>query len=146
MCIYFWYFPMKLWQWRPGQILPDLQVIKRAISIPWSANVELTFSNNLNYGPCCHVNSVLCTYVFSLHIFRLFSARVARLLFIFIAFHLISLLAKKSSTLLYRYVFHIHTYVYVLLMNNKFNWFSCRSIILFAFFVTWCVRVERQIN
>jgi len=63
MCIYFWYFPMKLWQWRPGQILPDLQVIKRAISIPWSANDELTFSNNLNYGPCCHVNSVLYVHM-----------------------------------------------------------------------------------
>jgi len=97
------FFPVNLSQCCHGHILPDLQVIKFAISIPRSASVELTFSNNLNLRlllSCVHLCTYVCMYVcMDIYAFRssYFPARVARLLFIFIAFHLISLPAKKSS-------------------------------------------------
>lgn len=62
------------------------------------------------YGSCCHVYTYVHMYVcMDIYAFRssYFPARVARLLFIFIAFHLISLPAKKSS----RDTFFIYMYV-----------------------------------
>lgn len=134
------FFPVNLSQCCHGHILPDLQVIKFAISIPRSASVELTFSNNLNLRlllSCVHLCTYVCMYVcmymhghirFSLLIFSCQSRSII------IHIYCVSFNFAAGQEVESRYIFYI--YVCVQLMNNKLNWFSCGSIILFAFFVT----------